>query len=41
MLQMNIDSKSAFGVLEQLKWRFERMKKVYADGGYRGQLITK
>lgn len=32
------DSKSAFGVLEQLRWRFDRMKKIYADGGYRGQL---
>lgn len=33
------DSKSGFRVLEQLKWRFDRMSKVYADGGYRGELV--
>lgn len=35
------DSKSAFRVLEQLRQRFDRMKKIYAEGGYRGQLIDK
>lgn len=35
------DSKSGFEVLEQLKWRFGRMEKIYADGGYRGELIDK
>jgi putative transposase len=32
------DIKSWLEVIEQLKWRFERMRKIYADGGYRGQL---
>ncbi len=31
------DSKAGFGVLKKLKWRFERMKKIYADGYYRGR----
>ena len=35
------DSRSGFRVLEQLKYCFERMKKIYADGGYRGELINK
>jgi putative transposase len=35
------DSKAGFEVLEQLKWRFGRMKKIYADGGYRGELVDK
>ncbi|MEG1898027.1 MAG: transposase, partial [Mucinivorans sp.] len=33
------DSRSGFRVLEWLKGRFERLKKIYADGGYRGELI--
>jgi putative transposase len=35
------DSKSALSVLEQLRWRFNRMAKIYADGGYRGQLVDR
>ncbi|MDR2066208.1 MAG: transposase, partial [Prevotellaceae bacterium] len=35
------DSKTAFEVNEPLKYRFERMKKIYADGGYRGELAVK
>lgn len=35
------DSKAGFEVIEQLKWKFERMKKIYADGGYRGKLVDK
>ena len=33
------DSKAGFEVIKLLKWRFERMKTIYADGGYRGELI--
>jgi putative transposase len=33
------DSKAGFEVLKSMEYRFERMKKVYADGGYRGQLV--
>lgn len=33
------DSKAGFNVLKQLKYRFERMEKIYADGGYRGKLV--
>jgi len=33
------DSKAGFEVVEQLKWRFGRMKIIYADGGYRGELV--
>ena len=32
------DSKAAMDVLSQLKPEFRRMKKIYADGGYRGEL---
>ncbi len=32
------DSKAAMDVLSQLKPEFRRMKKIYADGGYRGDL---
>jgi DMSO/TMAO reductase YedYZ molybdopterin-dependent catalytic subunit len=32
------DSKEAFDVIRQLKPEFKRMKKIYADGGYRGEL---
>jgi putative transposase len=35
------DSKSAFGVVEQLKYRFSRLVKIIADGGYRGELAEK
>jgi hypothetical protein len=30
------DGKAAFRVIETLNHRFERMKKIYADGTYRG-----
>lgn len=33
------DSKAAFKVIKQLKYRFPRLVKIIADGGYRGQLI--
>jgi putative transposase len=32
------DSKAAMDVIRQLKPEFKRMKKIYADGGYRGEL---
>jgi hypothetical protein len=32
------DGKAAFEVIEPLKYRFERMKKIYADGGCQGEL---
>lgn len=32
------DSKSAMNLIEELRWKYERMKKLYADGGYRGEL---
>ena len=32
------DSKAAPEVMRQLKGEFKRMKKIYADGGYRGEL---
>jgi putative transposase len=32
------DSKAAMGVIRQLKGEFKRMKKIYADVGYRGEL---
>ncbi len=35
------DSKSGYGVINLLKHKFERLKKVYADGGYRGELVDK
>jgi putative transposase len=33
------DSQTGFEVMETLKYRFERMQKIYADGGYRGKLV--
>jgi putative transposase len=33
------DGKAGFRVIEALNYRFERMKKIYADGGYRGDLV--
>lgn len=33
------DSKSAVDVICNLKSRFPRLKKIVADGGYRGELI--
>ena len=33
------DSKAAFGVIKSLKCRFPRLKKTFADGGYRGKLV--
>jgi putative transposase len=35
------DSKAAFSVIEALKFRFCRLVKIVADGGYRGELIDK
>jgi transposase len=35
------DSKAAFEVIENMNYRFERMKKIYADGGYQGELSEK
>ena len=32
------DSKSGLEVIESMEYRFERMEKIYADGGYRGEL---
>jgi putative transposase len=33
------DSQTGFEVISTLEYRFERMKKIYADGGYRGKLV--
>jgi putative transposase len=33
------DSQTGFEVMDTLKYRFERMQKIYADGGYRGELV--
>jgi len=35
------DSQSAFRVIKQLKYRFSRLVKVIADGGYRGDFVEK
>jgi putative transposase len=35
------DSKAGIEVLQSLKYVSDRMKKVYADGGYRGELVDK
>ena len=35
------DSKGAFNVIATLKGRFDRLVKIVADGGYRGELIDK
>jgi len=32
--------KKAFDVINTLKYRFERMKKIYADRGYRGNELA-
>jgi transposase len=32
------DGRAGFRLLKSLAGRFERMKKIYADGGYRGEL---
>lgn len=32
------DSKAAFSVIQRLKFRFPQLKKIIADGGYRGEL---
>jgi putative transposase len=34
------DSQTGFEVIETLKYRFDRMEKIYADGGYRGELTN-
>ena len=34
------DVKMAFDVINTLKYRFERMQKIYADGGYRGDELA-
>ena len=33
------DSQTGFEVMETLQYRFDRMQKIYADGGYRGELV--
>jgi len=33
------DSQSAMDVISRLKGRFGRLIKIFADGGYRGELI--
>jgi putative transposase len=35
------DSNAAYTVIEQLKYRYPRLKKIIADGGYRGKLIDR
>jgi putative transposase len=35
------DSNAGFDVIHGLNYRFERMRKIYADGGYRGELADK
>jgi len=35
------DSQSAYNVIDLLKGRFPRLKKIFADGGYRGELVDK
>lgn len=35
------DSQSAYEVIMQMKGKFSRMVKIFADGGYRGELIDK
>jgi putative transposase len=35
------DGKKAFDVIKTLKHRFDRMQKIYADGGYRGEELAK
>ena len=32
------DCKKGFEVIEMLQYRFEKLKKIFADGGYRGEL---
>ena len=34
------DGKKAFDVINTLKYRFEKMRKIYADGGYRGNELA-
>ena len=34
------DGKMAFDVIKTLKYRFERMRKIYADGDYRGEVLA-
>lgn len=34
------DSKGAFAVVNSLRGRFPRLQKIWADGGYKGQLIA-
>jgi transposase len=34
------DSQTGFEVMETLQYRFERMQKIFADGGYRGELVN-
>jgi transposase len=35
------DSRTGFEVIETLQYRFERMQKIYAAGGYRSELVDK
>ncbi|MDR2927847.1 MAG: hypothetical protein LBV41_06585 [Cytophagaceae bacterium] len=34
------DDKKAFDVIKTLKYRFGRMQKIFADGGYRGEELA-
>ena len=33
------ESQTGFQVMQTLQYRFDRMQKIYADGGYRGELV--
>ena len=33
------ESQTGLGVMNTLQYRFNRMQKIYADGGYRGELV--
>lgn len=35
------DSQAAYDVIKQLRGRFGRLVKIFADGGYRGELVDK
>jgi hypothetical protein len=40
--QANIyDGKAAFEVIKETKYKSDRLRKVYADGGYRGELVER
>jgi putative transposase len=35
------DSKAGFDIIKEAKYKSNRLRKVYADGGYRGELVDK